>query len=168
MTNCADRPCKNSYEQYVCVMNSLQGVLLLALRLYFGYHFFRAGLGKLQNIDYVAGFFTNLGIPMPGLSAYLAGGTECIGGLLLLVGLGSRIVTLPLIFTMFVAYLTAHHEALANVFTDPETFMEQKAFLYLLTSIIVLFFGAGKYSLDALICKSSCNSSGDCSKSKCS
>ncbi len=40
---------------------------------------------------------------MPQLNVYLAGGTECIGGILLLLGLGSRFISIPLIFTMIIA-----------------------------------------------------------------
>ena len=55
-----------------------------------------------------AGFFESIGIPLPAVSAVLAGGTEFFGGLALLAGIGSRLAALPLVFTMLVASFTVH------------------------------------------------------------
>lgn len=151
----------NTYHKHVRLMNSLQPVLLLALRLYFGYRFFRTGLGKLQNIPDIVDFFTSLGIPYPLINAYMASATECLGGLCLLLGLASRIATVPLIFTMIIAYITADHEAVVNIFNDPDKFLKAEPFLFMLTSMMVLFFGPGKFSIDSLI------SGGCCKKNKC-
>ncbi|MCB0317611.1 MAG: DoxX family protein [Bdellovibrionales bacterium] len=131
----------------------LQDPLLFLIRLYWGYQFFLAGKGKFENFERTVGFFTNLGIPMPELNVYLAAGTEMIGGLLLLVGLGARIVSLPLIFTMFIAYITADYEAFINVFSDPKAFTKAAPFTFMLASLIVLAFGPGRWSLDSIICK---------------
>jgi putative oxidoreductase len=90
---------------------------------------------------------------MPKLNAILAGSTECVGGLLLLLGLGSRLVSVPLIFTMVVAYLTADREALNAIFSDTDKFTSAAPFLFLLTCLIVLAFGPGKLSVDALAFK---------------
>src|SRR5476651_2139311 len=90
----------------------LQPVLLLVIRGWWGWSFFLTGKGKLMNLDKTASFFTDLSLPLPKLNAILAGSTECFGGLLLLAGLFSRVVSVPLIFTMLVAYATADKEAL--------------------------------------------------------
>ena len=63
---------------------------MLVLRVYFFWQLFLSGKGKLLNIEATAEFFGSLNIPMPLVSAYLAGATECFGGLLLVVGLASR------------------------------------------------------------------------------
>ena len=60
---------------------------------------------------------------------------------------------MPLIFTMIVAYATAESEALHAVFSDPNKFLSADPFLFLLASLIVLAFGPGKLSLDALFFK---------------
>jgi putative oxidoreductase len=128
-----------------------QSVFLLIIRLYWGWQFCSTGFGKLSHIGKIISFFSSLGIPFPELNAYLAGTTECVGGFLLLLGLGSRVVAIPLIFTMIVAYATADREAVQSIFTDPDKFTSADPFLFLLTAVVVLLFGPGKISVDALL-----------------
>jgi len=141
------------YRLWVSLISKLQSPVLLILRLYFGWEFFLTGKGKLMHLDKTAGFFATLHIPMPKLNAALAGSTECVGGLLLLLGLGSRIITVPLICTMIVAYLTADSDAVKNIFNKPDDFLSAAEFLFLLTSVIVLVFGPGIFSLDAILAR---------------
>lgn len=126
----------------------LQSPLLLILRLYWGWSFVQTGWGKLMNLDRTAAFFTDLGIPAPKLNAIAAGGTECAGGVLLIVGLFSRIASVPLIFCMLVAYYTADRESLTAIVSDTDKFTSATPFLFLLVCLIVLAFGPGKLSLD--------------------
>jgi putative oxidoreductase len=135
-------------------LNHGQSLFLLALRLYWGGRFFLAGYGKLGNIQGVAEFFASLGIPAPLLNAWAASLTECGGGLLLLLGVGSRLVSIPLIGTMIVALATAHrHETSAIFSTDPSTFLSALPVTYLMATLVVLFFGPGLYSVDALLAR---------------
>ena len=85
----------------------------------------------------------------------MAGSTECFGGLLLRVGPGSQLVSVPLMITMVVAYATAHKEELAVIFSDTDKFTGAAPFLFLLASVIVFMFGAGRFSLDAIFAKKS-------------
>lgn len=140
-----------AYTSLIRLSSSLQPALLLALRLYWGWSFFQTGKGKLMNLDQTTEFFTTLHIPFPSINAALAGATECFGGLLLLLGLMSRLVTLPLIATMIVAYLTADIEVVKSIFNDPDKFTAADPFLFLLTAVIVLVFGPGALSFDRLI-----------------
>ncbi len=142
---------KWAYENFANVENLLQSPILLGMRLYWGWQFFLTGQGKLMNLEQVTGFFTDLGIPMPYFNAVMAGSVECFGGLLLLLGLGSRFVSIPLASTMVVAYLTAHKDALINIFEKPEDVITADPFLFLLTSVIILAFGPGFFSLDRII-----------------
>ena len=150
---------ERGYRLWTALVSSFQSPLLLALRLYWGWHFFLTGKGKLLNLEKTAGFFHDLHIPFPLLNACLAGGTECIGGLLLLLGLASRLVTLPLIFTMIIAYATAEADAVKQIFSDPDKFVSATPFLFLLACVIVLVFGPGVFSLDWLISKTKRRSS---------
>jgi putative oxidoreductase len=142
------------YGLLIAVASRLQSPLLLALRLYWGWQFFEDGKGKLLNLQNIAGYFGNtLHIPFPYFNACLASATECIGGLLLLAGLGSRLVSLPLIFTMIIAYLTAEFDKVKHIFSDPDKFVSADPFLYLLACVIVLVFGPGVFSLDWVLAK---------------
>jgi len=135
------------------VLAPLGDVVLLVLRLTWGWQFFRTGLGKLRNIERVITFFTSLGIPAPAVSAYFVGTLELAGGLLLLVGLFSRPVALLLTGNMLVAYLAGDREALLGVFSNLDAFQKADPFMFLLVSVIVLAFGAGAVSLDRLVQK---------------
>lgn len=139
------------YDLLVNRASSLQSPLLLVLRLYWGWAFFQTGLGKLHNLDRTTEFFQTLGLPLPGLNAAMAGTVECVGGLLLLAGLASRLTAIPLIATMIVAYLTAEIDTVKNIFNEPDKFLAADPFLFLLVSLLILIFGPGAVSLDRLI-----------------
>ena len=139
------------YQWIIIGASWLQPLFLLIIRLYWGWQFFETGKGKLSDIPKVTGFFQTLGIPFPGLNAYLAGSAECFGGLLLLLGLGCRITTIPLIITMIVAYITASPEVVKHIFSKPDDFVTADPFLFMLTAVIVFLFGPGPLSLDGLI-----------------
>lgn len=133
------------------VANFLQSPLLLVIRLYWGWQFALTGWGKLTHLDRTAGYFESLNIPLPKVNAIMAGSTECAGGILLALGLFARPVSVPLIFTMLVAYWTADRDALNAIVSDPDKFVTAAPFLFLLASLIVLAFGPGRLSLDALL-----------------
>jgi putative oxidoreductase len=129
----------------------LQPILLLAIRLYWGGFFMLAGWGKFQDISGTSDFFSSINIPLPLFNAYLVSSVELVGGFCLVVGLFSRIVSVPLICTMIVALITTHSEELKNVLHDSQNLMVQVPFIYLFATLIILAFGAGKLSLDALL-----------------
>lgn len=137
-------------ERLGCLAVAGQSFLLLALRLIYGGQFVMTGYGKLAHLDKVASFFTDLGIPMPGFNAALVGTTEMVGGALLVIGLGTRLAAIPLIISMIVAYLTAHA---AEAFKSLEAFTDQAPYQFLLASLILLAFGAGRLSCDAWIAR---------------
>jgi putative oxidoreductase len=133
----------------------LQSPLLLIIRLYWGWQFFVTGRGHLMNLEKTTAFFTGLHIPMPKLNAIVAGSVECAGGVLLALGLFARPAAVPLIFTMIIAYVTADNEALHAIFSDTDKFVTATPFLFLFAALIVLVFGPGKISLDALFFRKS-------------
>jgi len=99
----------------------------------------------------VSEFFTSLGIHLPTLNAYFIGSLECFGSLLLIIGLASRPMSLLIVISMSVAYLVADFEAISNIFSDPDKFVKADPFPFLLTALIVLVFGPGLFSIDALL-----------------
>ena len=138
-----------------CAASYLQSPLLLIIRLYWGWQFFVAGRGHLMNLEKTTTFFAGLHIPMPKLNAIVAGSVECAGGGLLALGLFTRPAAVPLIFTMIIAYVTADSEALHAIFSDTDKFVTATPFLFLFAVLIVLAFGPGKISLDALFFRKS-------------
>jgi putative oxidoreductase len=102
------------YRLLIRVSSNVQSPFLLAVRLYWGWQFMQTGWGKLTDIGKVVGFFADLGIPAPALNAYFVSALEFGGGLLLILGLGSRLIALPLVINMIVAYVTADREALRS------------------------------------------------------
>ena len=142
---------RTGYDLLIKAASSLQSPLLLIVRLYWGWSFFQTGLGKLKDLSGPTQFFTELGIPFPAFNALLAGTTECVGGLFLLIGFASRLTTIPLIVTMIVAYVTADREAVSALFSDPDKFTGATPFLFLFACLLVLVFGPGALSVDRLI-----------------
>ena len=133
--------------------SALQSPLLFVIRVCWGWQFFLTGKGKLMNLERTSEFFASLNIPLPTLNAALAGATECIGGLLLLIGFASRFTALPLIFTMCVAYATAEIDSLKAIFSEPDKFLAADPFLFLFAAVLVLVFGPGAWSLDWILAR---------------
>ena len=138
------------YQLFVRASSSLQSPFLLAVRIFWGWQFVETGWGKLNDIGKVIQFFTSLGIPLPVLNAWFVSALEFGGGLLLIAGLGSWLIALPLAIDMVVAYITADREALLSVFSNPDRFMGAAPFTFLIASLIVLIFGPGRIALDAV------------------
>ncbi|MCF7977829.1 MAG: DoxX family protein [Chromatiaceae bacterium] len=84
----------------------------LMLRLYLAPIFWMAGTKKFASFDSTVAWFGNpdygLGLPFPTVMAFLAASTETVGAVLLVVGLGVRLISVPLIVTMIVAMVTVH------------------------------------------------------------
>lgn len=115
-----------------------------AARATVGWIFLGSGWGKLHNLEGVVKFFTELGLPAPQLQAPFVAATEFLGGALVLLGLATRLASLPLMGVMAVALLTALREqihSLADLFA-----LSEFSYLVLLAGLAV--FGAGPLSLD--------------------
>ena len=84
----------------------------LALRLYLAPVFWMAGIQKFNNFESTAEWFGNsewgLGLPLPGLMAFLATATELLGAVLLFFGFAIRLISVPLMITMLVAAFSVH------------------------------------------------------------
>ncbi len=95
-------------------LKPLDGIPALALRLYLVPVFWMAGTNKMSSFDSTVAWFGNpdwgLGLPFPWLMAFLATAAEVGGAILLTIGLGTRLVSIPLIITMIVAAVTVHWE----------------------------------------------------------
>jgi len=139
------------YSLLITAASSLQSPFLLLVRLYWGFQMMQTGWGKLHNLAKVTEFFTSLGIPLPGVNAPFIVGLEFLGGILIMLGLGSRLVALLLTCDMAAAFIAADREALFSIFSDPDKFYAATPYTFLIAFLIVLIFGPGRFSLDALL-----------------
>jgi len=121
------------------------------VRLYWGWQFMQTGWGKLHNLAQVTQFFTSLGIPAPGPTAFFVGCVEFFGGLLLILGLASRLTGLVLAGNMFVAYFTADREALFSIVSNPGKFYGADPYTFLFAAVLILILGPGWVSLDTFL-----------------
>lgn len=144
---------KQAYLDLITGGTYFQHFLLLAMRLFWGYSFFKAGLGKLEDMGGIESYLTSLNVPFPHLTAHLVAWIECIGGLFLLIGFASRFVVIPLAIVMLGALFTAHIEATKKILEDTDNFIRQTPFTYLLTCLVVFAFGPGNISVDYLLQK---------------
>lgn len=145
------KPIDWAYSWFLRAANSGQSFLLLAIRLYWGWQFWQSGAGKLSDISKVVSYFTDLGIPAPSLNAYFISVLEYGGGILLALGLASRLIALPLTIDMIVAFVVGDREALGSIISNPDKFYAAAPYTFLLASLIILLFGPGWFSLDHVI-----------------
>ena len=157
-------PLVELHDRFTYAASHLQSVALLLLRIGIGFGLWFSAYGHLTHVENMVKQFTEWGVPAPRLNVYVSGYTEAIGGILLILGLGTRLISIPLIFNFLVAYLTAsrgefvrlfyplfggspgmgHWDAWADVVND-------SAMPFLVASFVTLAFGAGKVSLDYLL-----------------
>jgi putative oxidoreductase len=139
------------YDGFVRVVSTLQSpFLFLFVRLYWGWEFMEDGWGKLHNLPRVTEYFASLGLPAPGRTALFVSIIELVGGMLLALGLFSRLTGLVLSVNMLVAYVTGDRNALLSIFSDPDKFSSATPYMYLFAALVILIFGPGKLSLDTL------------------
>lgn len=103
----------NTAQDWLDRLRALDCIAPLALRLYLVPIFWMAGSNKIDFSTLLpyAGtteWFASIGIPFPALNAFLAGWTEVLGAVLLLAGLATRWIALPLMCTMIVAMASVH------------------------------------------------------------
>jgi len=141
------------YRLYRNGASSLQPLFLLFVRVCWGWQFIQTGLGKLNHIPRVTEYFTQLGMPVPHATAIFVSLLELVGGCLLILGLASRLIALPLFIDMLVAFIAADREAFVSFVSDPGKFYGAAPYTFLFASLIILIFGPGLFAADTLIAK---------------
>jgi len=140
-----------AYSWFLRLANLGQHPFLLAVRLYWGWQFFQSGWGKLADISKVVDYFTSLNIPAPALNAHFIAWLETVGGIMLMLGLASRLMAIPMAIDMIVAYVVADNEALHAIISDKDKFTGAAPYNFLFIFLLILFFGPGFFSVDTLI-----------------
>jgi putative oxidoreductase len=119
----------------------------LFARIVTGWVFLWTGWGKLTHLPQVVENFAGWGIPAPGVLGPFASGVEFFGGILLLVGLLTRIASGALGVVMIVAVAAAQ-------WTEVETFLDLvglEEVMYLALFLWLAIAGAGAVSIDRLL-----------------
>lgn len=114
---------------------------ILLIRIGVGVIFIMAGWGKLNGIEGTAGFFGNIGIPLPAVMAWVVAIVEFVGGLMVLTGTFIRIPAVLLAIIMVVALITTKLDQSFNA--------ARLDLMLLLTSLALFMLGSGKYSIDS-------------------
>jgi putative oxidoreductase len=143
----------NLYALFLRVAKSLQSPFLLFVRVFWGWQFIVAGRAKLADIPTFADRFAGWGVPAPHFTVHFIALLEVGGGILLILGLASRLISLPLVINMIMALVIADREALKAIFSDGDKFINAAPSTFLIASLIILVFGPGLFSLDTLIAK---------------
>jgi putative oxidoreductase len=142
------------YRRFLFIAGLVAPIALLLLRLGWGWELIESGYGHLTHIAQTTDFFTSLHIPFPRANVIMSGSTEFAGGVLLMLGLCARLISVPLFFNFCVAYLTASRDNVVNFFhQDPAKIIDDTAYPFLITSLIIVAFGPGLISIDALLAR---------------
>jgi len=136
-----------NYQKLEGQMDKMRDLSPLILRLVLAYGFFEPAWSKVQDVSSIGEWFESMELPLPYLQAWLVTLIECLGVILLSLGLATRLIAIPLIVTMVVAIYTVHWE---NGFSAGDNGFEIP-FYYIVMLVSLLFTGGGRYSLDHLL-----------------
>lgn len=141
------------YRGFDLAVSRLQSLLLLAVRLYWGFELGIDGWRKLHHLDTVGQYFATLNLPMPAQTALFVSLVELIGGFALAIGLFTRLTALVLFVNMTVAFLAAEKDAFFSVFSDPDKFQGASAYNDWFAALLILILGPGLFAVDTLLHK---------------
>jgi uncharacterized membrane protein YphA (DoxX/SURF4 family) len=141
----------------------------ILIRLMVGAVFVSEGIQKFLYPDAVgAGRFESMGFPAPELTATLVGATEILAGLLVLLGLLTRVAAMPLSVIIVVALVTTKLPILIGQDLGPFQVRSLSTYGFwsmaheartdwsmLLGSLFLLAVGGGPWSLDARLRRTS-------------
>ncbi len=129
------------------VARPLQWLAPLFARIVVGWVFLWTGWGKLTHLPLVSENFANWGVPAPEILAPFVSGVEFFGGILLLLGLLTRISAGALGVVMIVAVKVAQWDEVDSL----QTFLGLEEIMYLAIFVWLAIAGAGSMSVDRLL-----------------
>ena len=146
---------RRARAQALRLLAALAFLAPLVTRLVMGQAYYQTGSGKIENFARTVGFFSDLGIPFPQANAFFVSRLEFWGGLLLLVGLATRLVALGLASTMVVALATADRATFLAALrgAGDAGLTDVTSFVFLLFLTWLALTGPGAVSLDALVAR---------------
>src|SRR4051794_15884181 len=125
----------------------------LLMRLIVGFTFMLTGWGKLTNLAQVTENFVGWGIPFPKILTPFVSGVECFGGIMLILGLFTRIPAAMLAVVMLVAIKSAKWENVDSL----ETLLGFEEMTYFAAFLWLAIAGPGAVSLDRLLLRTTGN-----------
>jgi putative oxidoreductase len=135
----------------------------MVIRLMAGGVFFWEGILKFVYENQGVGRFTKLGIPFPLVTAPFVGWLEIVGGILLMLGLGTRLIAIPFIAEMLVAMLSTKPRLFLGTLPLPPPPVPPQVGMWavlheirseyaqIMSCIFLLISGPGPWSLDATL-----------------
>lgn len=138
------------YDYFLKFTTFLQDPVLFVMRVIWGGLFMLEGWDKFIGIAANAKYFAELGFSNPVFMVYLSASAELFGGLLLLLGLFTRIAAFPLIITMVIAAIMDPSKSFlwGHGSDQTEQFLSQIPFTFMYAALVAMLFGPGKWSLD--------------------
>ena len=130
-------------------LHDLEWLAPLAGRLAIGLLFVGTGWGKVHDLDKVTEFFGTLHIPWPAFHAVLVGYAELLCGAAIVIGLLTRLATIPLIVSMVVAIITARADDVGGLID----LVSLEEFTYLTGLVMLVISGPGRVAIDDLLAR---------------
>ncbi len=131
-------------------LDSLQWLPAILARISVGVLFFESGRGKLfYKLDELKEYFMQLGIPFAHVQAPMVAAIEFIGGICLILGLATRLVSAPLVGVMAVAIMAAQLDKVKTV----GDFLYLPEVLLFVIFVWLIFSGPGKFAIDNAIAR---------------
>ena len=96
------------WKQALVSISQFDGLACLALRIFLAPVMLQAGWTKISGFSGTVSFFANQGIPFPELMVFLTAAAEFGGGICLVLGLLTRLATIPMMIAMLVAAFVVH------------------------------------------------------------
>ena len=136
---------------------------MVLLRLMVGGVFFWEGVLKFVYVNQGVGRFTKLGMPFPVFTAGFVGCLEIVGGLLLMLGLLTRLIAIPFVIEMIVAILSTKISLYLGTSPLPLPPAPPKIgvwavlheirsdYAQIMVALYLLINGPGKWSIDAFL-----------------
>jgi putative oxidoreductase len=151
----APEPIKKGAQMGLGIAAALAFVAPLLSRITVGYAFFLTGRGKLADLDRFAGFLKELGVPFASAQAPFIAGLEFVGGICLILGLLTRLMSVGLAGTMVVALITAERENFFKAWlpTGDVGPLDVAPWVFLLLLSWLVLYGPGAVSLDTLLAR---------------